>query len=63
MQVNRIDHLVLTVADIERSVEFYSRVPGMRRSEFAGGESPCNSVCTRSTCTSPGKSSNRKRNG
>jgi len=37
MQVNRIDHLVLTVVDIERSVEFYSRVLGMRRIEFAGG--------------------------
>ena len=37
MQVNRIDHLVLTVADIERSVEFYNRVLGMRRLEFAGG--------------------------
>jgi len=37
MQVNRIDHLVLTVADIERSVEFYSRVLGMRRVDFAGG--------------------------
>ena len=37
MQVNRIDHLVLTVADIERSVEFYSRVLGMPRIEFAGG--------------------------
>ena len=37
MQVNRIDHLVLTVADIERSVDFYSRVLGMRRIEFAGG--------------------------
>ena len=37
MQVKRIDHLVLTVADIERSVEFYSRVLGMRSIEFAGG--------------------------
>lgn len=37
MQVNRIDHLVLTVADIERSVDFYSRVLGMRRIEFADG--------------------------
>ena len=37
MQVLRIDHLVLTVADIERSVEFYRRVLGMRRIEFAGG--------------------------
>jgi len=37
MQVHRIDHLVLTVADIERTVEFYRRVLGMQRIEFAGG--------------------------
>ena len=37
MQVKRIDHLVLTVADIEHSVEFYSRVMGMRRVEFGEG--------------------------
>ncbi|MDO5650927.1 MAG: VOC family protein [Moraxella sp.] len=29
MQVSHIDHLVLTVADIERSVEFYTKVLGM----------------------------------
>ncbi len=37
MRINRIDHLVLTVADIERTVEFYVRVLGMQRIEFAGG--------------------------
>ena len=37
MQIDRIDHLVLTVADIERTVEFYGRVLGMQRIEFAGG--------------------------
>jgi catechol 2,3-dioxygenase-like lactoylglutathione lyase family enzyme len=37
MQVQRIDHLVLTVADIEHSVEFYSNTLGMQRVEFAGG--------------------------
>ncbi|MGD8349877.1 MAG: VOC family protein [Gammaproteobacteria bacterium] len=37
MQVKRIDHLVLTVADIEQSVEFYSRVMGMQRIEFGEG--------------------------
>jgi len=37
MHVNRIDHLVLTVADIERTAEFYCRVLGMQRIEFAGG--------------------------
>ena len=37
MQINRIDHLVLTVADIERTVEFYTRVLGMRKIEFGEG--------------------------
>ena len=37
MQINRIDHLVLTVADIEHTVNFYQRVLGMQRIEFAGG--------------------------
>ena len=37
MRVECIDHLVLTVADIERSVEFYTRVMGMERREFGAG--------------------------
>lgn len=37
MRVKRIDHLVLTVADIEQSVEFYTRVMGMQRLEFGAG--------------------------
>ncbi len=35
--VDRIDHLVLTVFDVERSVDFYSRVLGMEPVSFAGG--------------------------
>ena len=30
MRIDRIDHVVLTVADIERTCEFYSRVLGMQ---------------------------------
>jgi len=30
MKIERIDHLNLTVADIDRSVEFYQRVLGMK---------------------------------
>ena len=37
MQINRIDHLVLTVADIDRTVDFYTRVLGMEKIEFAQG--------------------------
>jgi catechol 2,3-dioxygenase-like lactoylglutathione lyase family enzyme len=37
MQIKRIDHLVLTVADIDRTVDFYTRVLGMEKIEFAQG--------------------------
>ena len=37
MQIDRIDHLVLTVRDIDATCEFYSRVLGMRVVTFAGG--------------------------
>jgi catechol 2,3-dioxygenase-like lactoylglutathione lyase family enzyme len=37
MQIDRIDHLNLTVADIERSVEFYKRVLGMRAETMGEG--------------------------
>lgn len=32
-----LDHLVLTVADIERTVDFYTRVLGMEAHTFEGG--------------------------
>ncbi len=35
--VDRIDHLVLTVFDIDRTLEFYRRVLGMEPITFAGG--------------------------
>ena len=37
MQVCHLDHLVLTVADIDASADFYQRVMGMRLETFAGG--------------------------
>jgi len=37
MKINRIDHLVLTVADIDRTVDFYTRILGMEKFEFAQG--------------------------
>ncbi|ELU06389.1 hypothetical protein CAPTEDRAFT_94698 [Capitella teleta] len=37
MQVNRIDHLVLTVNDIEETVQFYTSVMGMEKIEFGAG--------------------------
>jgi catechol 2,3-dioxygenase-like lactoylglutathione lyase family enzyme len=34
VRLNRLDHLVLTVADIERTIAFYERVLGMRAVTF-----------------------------
>ncbi|MDH3218467.1 MAG: VOC family protein [Gammaproteobacteria bacterium] len=37
MRTNRIDHLVLTVAEIETTVAFYEAVMGMKRVDFDAG--------------------------
>jgi catechol 2,3-dioxygenase-like lactoylglutathione lyase family enzyme len=37
MEVHRLDHLVLTVADIDRTVDFYRNVLGMSSATFASG--------------------------
>ena len=37
IKIDRIDHVVLTVFDVERTIDFYSRVLGMEPVTFAGG--------------------------
>jgi catechol 2,3-dioxygenase-like lactoylglutathione lyase family enzyme len=37
VRIDRLDHLVLTVADIDATVDFYSRVLGMRAVTFDEG--------------------------
>ena len=37
IDIDRIDHIVLTVHDLERTIGFYSRVLGMEPVTFAGG--------------------------
>lgn len=37
MRIDRIDHIVLTVSDVERTCEFYSDVLGMRTVTFGEG--------------------------
>ena len=37
--IERLDHLVLTVVDIARTVDFYQRVLGMRHETFGQGRS------------------------
>src|SRR2546426_10674665 len=40
MQIARLDHLVLTVADIGRTCDFYTRVLGMAVVTFGEGRTP-----------------------
>jgi catechol 2,3-dioxygenase-like lactoylglutathione lyase family enzyme len=37
ISIDRIDHIVLTVFDLDRTIDFYSRVLGMEPVTFAGG--------------------------
>jgi len=37
LTIDRLDHLVLTVADVDATVAFYTRVLGMTAATFAGG--------------------------
>ena len=37
MQIDRLDHLVLTVVDIDRTVAFYTKVLGMQEETFGAG--------------------------
>ena len=37
MRIDRLDHLVLTVADVDRTVEFYQQVLGMQPVTFGEG--------------------------
>lgn len=37
IDIDRIDHIVLTVQDIDRTIAFYERVLGMEPVTFAGG--------------------------
>ncbi len=37
LQIDRLDHLVLTVANVDATCAFYERALGMVRVEFAGG--------------------------
>jgi catechol 2,3-dioxygenase-like lactoylglutathione lyase family enzyme len=37
ISIDRIDHIVLTVFDLERTLAFYSKVLGMEPVTFAGG--------------------------
>jgi catechol 2,3-dioxygenase-like lactoylglutathione lyase family enzyme len=38
MQIDRLDHLALTVSDVQRTVAFYTKVLGMHEETFRGGQ-------------------------
>ncbi|HEX4780776.1 MAG TPA: VOC family protein [Usitatibacter sp.] len=37
MKIDRIDHVVITANDVDRTLDFYTRVMGMEAITFAGG--------------------------
>jgi catechol 2,3-dioxygenase-like lactoylglutathione lyase family enzyme len=37
MKIDGIDHVVITAFDVDRTLDFYTRVMGMEAIEFAGG--------------------------
>ena len=37
MRIDRLDHLVLTVADLDATMDFYTRVLGMEAVTFGAG--------------------------
>lgn len=54
--ISHIDHLVLTVSDIERAVAFYSSVLNMEAITFGRGAGPCALATRRSICNCWGRS-------
>jgi catechol 2,3-dioxygenase-like lactoylglutathione lyase family enzyme len=37
MRIDRIDHIVITAFDVDRTIDFYGRILGMEPITFAGG--------------------------
>ena len=51
--IDRFDHMVLTVADIDETCDFYRRVLGMEKAVFAGGRVALGFGRQKSTCIRP----------
>jgi hypothetical protein len=51
VMIDRIDHLALTVADIDQTVDFHVRVLGMQPVTFGAAAARYGSAATSSTCT------------
>jgi hypothetical protein len=63
MRMDSLDHVVLTVSDMEATLAFYCEVLGMEIVSFAGGRKALVYGGKRSICTSRGRSSSRRRIG
>ena len=63
MQIDHLDHLVLTVADVDATLDFYTRVLGMQLVTFGEARKALAFASRRSTCTRPGASSSQRPNG
>ena len=63
MQIDRIDHVVLTVRDIEATCAFYQRALGMEVVTFEGGRKALASASRSSICTRRARSSSRRPTG
>ena len=61
--ITSLDHLVLTVRDLDATVRFYVEGLGMELRSSARGARRCTSGARRSTCISPGASSSPRRRG
>lgn len=51
MKISALDHLVLTVADIDRTIAFYTQVLGMEEVSFGNNRKLCCLAVRKSTYT------------
>ena len=60
MRIDRLDHLVLTVADIDATVDFYVRVLGMEEVVFRGDRRALSFGNSKINLHRPGQDSHRR---
>jgi catechol-2,3-dioxygenase len=62
MEISHLDHLVLTVKDLQVTVDFYQRVLSMKPIQFGEGRLALSFGSQKKTFTSKGMSSNQRLN-
>ncbi len=58
--IKRIDHLVLTVQNLQETIDFYTSVLGWKKKHLAQAEKSCVLAIKKSTCMRPVMNSNLK---